>query len=151
MQFTKSERHNAIKDVIFRKKIASQEDLRIALADHGIEISQATLSRDLQELGVVKSHGTRPVHYVINAERTGGGEQKDSSILSIEVSGNLAIVKTLPGHASMYAGLIDRKNFEEIAGTLAGDDTIFVALRKNVSEIEAYQTLGKILPIQDKD
>lgn len=145
MQITKQERLLAIKEVIANKRISSQEDLKLALAENGIEISQATLSRDLQEIGVIKGHGGSS-YYALPTTHYGVKEE-DFNIHSFEISGNIAILKTMPGHANMFASLIDRKELPEFAGTVAGDDTILIVLRKNVTEIEAYQSLSSILTI----
>lgn len=145
MQISKSERQEAIRLAIQKNRISSQEDLKASLSESGIAISQATLSRDLQEMGVVKSHGGSVSYYVI-PERRYGAERSDSGILGIEVSGNMAVVRTLPGHASMFASLIDRRQLAEIAGTIAGDDTIFVVLRAGVSADAALKAIAGAIP-----
>lgn len=145
MQNSKQTRINAIKRVIASNNICSQEELKQALADNSIRISQATLSRDLQEIGVIKGHGGES-HYSLPTIGY-GVKGDDFKILSFEFSGNIAILKTLPGHASMFASLLDKKELPEIAGTIAGDDTIFLVLRKNISEIDAYRAISSVLPI----
>lgn len=145
MQYSKHERQEAIKRTILNGKIHSQEDLKKALVEQGISISQATLSRDLQEMGVVKSHGTSVSYYSIQEGRY-GAINSNSSVIGLEVSGNMAVVRTLPGHASMLASLIDRKELKEIAGTIAGDDTIFMVLRQEVTPDQVYRSLSSIFP-----
>lgn len=145
MPFSKSERQKAIKIAIQSDRISSQEDLKAALAKNGISISQATLSRDLQEMGVVKSHGGSISYYIIPEGRF-SSENSDSGVTGIEVSGNMAVVRTLPGHASMFASIIDRQQLTEIAGTIAGDDTIFIVLRAGVSPDKAVRTIREAIP-----
>ncbi len=145
MQQGKSERQNAIRDVILQKKIGSQEDLKNALAENGFAISQATLSRDLKEMGVVKSHGHSESYYTIQEGRY-GSSNSGSGVLGLEISGNIAVVKTLPGHASMLALLVDRKQLPEVAGTIAGDDTIFIVLRANATAERTRKALASVLP-----
>lgn len=145
MPFSKSERQEAIKLAIQSKKIGSQEDLKTALSESGILISQATLSRDLQEMGVVKSHSGSMSYYIIPEGRY-SAEGADSGILGIEICNNIAVVRTLPGHASMFAAIIDRKQLSEIAGTIAGDDTIFLVLRNGVSSDACKKAIISALP-----
>lgn len=148
MPYSKTERHDAIRKVITRQKVSSQEELKHALAGDGIEISQATLSRDLQEIGVIKSRGDSSSFYALPALgfNVGNGE---FSISGLEISGNVAVLKTPPGHAGMFASMIDRNELPEVAGTIAGDDTIFIVLRKNVSEKKAMKALKAILTVSE--
>jgi len=145
MSFSKSERQEAIRQAIQSKKIGSQEDLKAALSESGIAISQATLSRDLQEMGVVKSHGGSLSYYIIPEGRY-SADGADSGIIGIEICGNIAVVRTLPGHASMFASIIDRKQLPEIAGTIAGDDTIFLVLRNGVTADSCRREIISALP-----
>lgn len=145
MPISKSERQKAIRVAIQNDRISSQEDLKGALARNGISISQATLSRDLQEMGVVKNHGGSLSYYVIPEGRF-SSESSDSGVTGIEVSGNMAVVRTLPGHASMIASIIDRRQLEEVAGTIAGDDTIFLVLRAGVSPDLAVKAICETIP-----
>lgn len=146
MQNTKQDRHLAIKEVITRDRITSQDDLKRALAEIGIEISQATLSRDLQEIGVVKGHAGSSRYTLPGAGY--GTNVAGYSIVNLEVSGNMAVLKTLPGHASMYASLIDSKGLPEVVGTIAGDDTIFLVLRNGVSETDLLRSVSSILTVK---
>ena len=148
MLYSKTDRHDAIKNVISKRKISSQEELKQALAAEGIEISQATLSRDLQEIGVIKSRGGSSSFYALP---TLGFSMNNGELCvsGLEISGNMAVLKTPPGHASMFASIIDRKELPEVAGTIAGDDTIFLVLRKNVSERQAYKSISAVLSVKE--
>ena len=148
MLYSKTDRHDAIRNVISKRKISSQEELKQALAAEGIEISQATLSRDLQEIGVIKSRGGSSSFYALP---TLGFSMNNGELCvsGLEISGNMAVLKTPPGHASMFASIIDRKELPEVAGTIAGDDTIFLVLRKNVSERQAYKSISAVLSVKE--
>ena len=117
---TKSHRHGAILDVVNRGAAHTQQDIAEALARKGVRATQATISRDIQELGLIRS---------------GGGYRSSASlvrelVLSIELVENLAVVKTPPGTANLVARRIDESALPGIAGTVAGDDTILVVLRQ---------------------
>ena len=148
MLYSKTDRHDAIRNVISKRKISSQEELKQALAAEGIEISQATLSRDLQEIGVIKSRGGSSSFYAVPT-RGFSMNNGELCVSGLEISGNMAVLKTPPGHASMFAAIIDRKELPEVAGTIAGDDTIFLVLRKNVSERQAYKSISAVLSVKE--
>ena len=129
----KSWRQSQILDVVDHDAVASQEALRARLRDRGINATQATISRDLKELGLVKRAGdgayTRP-----GAERTGGiSDQLKRSVTSqmrgLERVDALLVVRTDRGQAQGLAEWIDRAQFQEVAGTLGGDDTILLVCR----------------------
>ena len=130
----KAWRQSQILDVIDREAISSQEGLRQKLKDRGIDATQATLSRDLKELGLVKRAGdgayTRP-----GKERPGQaiGDQLRKTVPTLvrglERVDLLIVVRTDPGQAQALAILFDRAQFPEIAGTVAGDDTILLVCR----------------------
>jgi transcriptional regulator of arginine metabolism len=130
----KAWRQSQILEVVDRGAISSQEGLRQKLKDRGIDATQATLSRDLKELGLVKRAGdgayTRP-----GQERAGQaiGEQLRKAVSSLvrtlERIESLIVVRTDRGHAQGLAEWIDRAQLTEIAGTIAGDDTILLVCR----------------------
>ena len=128
----KSWRQSQILDVIDHDAIASQEALRERLKDRGITATQATISRDLRELGLVKRAGdgayVRP-----GVDRAGGGDQLKRAVKSLvrglERVDVLLVVRTDRGQAQGLAEWIDRAQFKEVAGTLGGDDTILLICR----------------------
>jgi transcriptional regulator of arginine metabolism len=130
----KSWRQSQILDVIDKTPIASQEMLRVELKNRGIEATQATLSRDLKELGLVKRAGDG-AYTRAGAERTSAvfGEQLRKTVATLvrgfERIDTLLVVRTDPGQANGLAVLIDRSQLAEVAGTLAGDDTILIVCR----------------------
>lgn len=124
-----------------RQPVPSQERLVELLADGGIRVTQATLSRDLAELGVVKG----PAGYMLAGDApqsADGGLERALRAMLVggAVGGSLAVLHTGPGRASALALEIDRAGLKPVLGTVAGDDTIFVAAR---SAKEAMQLVGR--------
>jgi transcriptional regulator of arginine metabolism len=111
---TKERRHQAILDLISSRAIHTQQELAAALGT-----TQATVSRDIQELGLVRT----PAGY-----RSGNGAFREH-VLSLEVVGFLAVVRTPPGAAAMVARGLDEAALPGVVGTIAGDDTVFVAVQ----------------------
>jgi transcriptional regulator of arginine metabolism len=119
----KRERQKRILNLIRAKRIGTQEELRHQLERAGVAATQSSVSRDLEELGVVKHHGWYALPHA-NGDAARG-------LLSLEVAGDVLVVaKTLPGRASAVAVEIDDAALPEIVGTLAGEDTIFIAVRE---------------------
>ena len=118
----KDSRQKKILSLIRAKPIGTQEELKSLLERAGVPATQSSVSRDLEELGVVKHHG----HYTV--PRANGAAAR--GLLSLDLAGdNLVIARTEPGLASAVAVEIDGAAIPEIVGTLAGEDTIFVAVR----------------------
>ena len=124
----RNDRHEAIRRLIAGKRIESQEELRTLLENEGFDVTQATLSRDLKYLQVDRVSAGREGYYYALRE-----QEIESDLIrgwiSIDFSGNLGVIKTLPGHADSVAIAIDTFEFESVLGTVAGDDTIIVVLR----------------------
>jgi transcriptional regulator of arginine metabolism len=123
-------RHQKILDLIMAAPVRSQHELQDLLAAEGMDVTQATLSRDLRELNVVKG----PQGYVApgSAPATPPDEAVlrqtlHRELLSIATGGTLIVLKTRPGHANALAVDLDRYRLEGVIGTVAGDDTIFLA------------------------
>jgi len=118
----KRDRQQKILSLIQAKPVGTQEDLRALLESAGVPATQSSVSRDLEELGVVKHHG----HYTL--PRTNGAAVR--GLLSLDQAGDsLVIARTIPGLASAVAVEIDAAAIAEIVGTIAGEDTIFIAVR----------------------
>lgn len=127
-------RQSQILDVIDHEAVASQEELRQKLAARGIEATQATISRDLKDLGLVKRAGDgayeRP-----GVERSSPASEDQlrrsiaALVRGLERVDAMVILRTDPGQAQSVAVLIDRVKLDEIAGTIAGDDTILIVCR----------------------
>lgn len=129
----KRERHAAILDVIRSHRVTSQEELRELLQDVGIDVTQATVSRDIRELRLVKVPGAEgPAHYTLPEEWESTPPLETllpTLFASAEGSGNLLVVKTMTGGAQAVALAIDWEEWPEVLGTLAGDDTILIICR----------------------
>jgi transcriptional regulator of arginine metabolism len=118
----KNQRQRKLLSLIQAKPFATQAELRDSLEKAGVPATQSSLSRDLEELGIVKHRG----HYTV--PKSNGAAAR--GLLSLDLAGeNLVIARTEPGRASSVAVEIDGAALEEIVGTLAGEDTIFVAVR----------------------
>jgi len=125
----KRERQQKILGLIQARPIGTQEDLRALLESAGVPATQSSVSRDLEELGVVKHHG----HYTL--PRTNGAAAR--GLLSLDHAGDsLVIARTIPGLASAVAVEIDGAAVPEIVGTIAGEDTIFIAVRDHRAVIK---------------
>jgi transcriptional regulator of arginine metabolism len=140
-------RRTQILELLRREPIATQGVLRRKLAKRGIHVTQATVSRDIEELGVVK---TREGYRLPEAVETVSLSQPTLSVLLKEfmvearTAANLVIVKTHPGTAHTVAAALDAAAWPEIAGTVAGDDTIMVATPGSVA---AARVAKKILAL----
>lgn len=121
-------RQNRIKKILNDRMISSQEQLVKLLRNDGIKVTQATLSRDFAELGVVRTFSELGIRYVLNAEESGRQISKliGFEIISVEYNESLVVIRTLAGRAQGVAHYIDRLNREDILGTIAGDDTVLV-------------------------
>ncbi|HEX2681587.1 MAG TPA: arginine repressor [Candidatus Dormibacteraeota bacterium] len=119
MTATKAERHSAILELVNRGSVHTQHEIASALARRGMHATQATISRDISELGLVRSG---------SGYRSSAGLVREL-VLSVEVVEQMAVVKTPPGTANMVARRIDEAGLPGIAGTVAGDDTIIAVLR----------------------
>ena len=116
-------------------KISSQGDLVRELKKAGYSVTQTTASRDLEEIGAVRSRGADgEALYSINESDDGSLARSmplpADLILSVESSGNLAVVRTPPGGAQLLASSLDHSGIKSIIGTIAGDDTVLVVSRK---------------------
>jgi transcriptional regulator of arginine metabolism len=126
----RTRRRSLIASVLADGTVASQEKLAGLLADRGVRTTQTTLSRDLREMGVVKG----PEGYVLPPSKTTPetremGRTLRAYVTGIRVGGTLVVLTTGPGHAQIVALEIDRASLEGALGTVAGDDTIFVAAK----------------------
>src|ERR1041384_4872900 len=133
----KRERQKRILNLIRAKRIGTQEELRAHLEHTGVPATQSSVSRDLEELGVIKHHGFYAMPHA-NGDAARG-------LLSLDVAGEVLIVaKCLPGRASSVAVEIDDAAVPEIVGTLAGEDTIFIATRDLKSQRAAIKSIWQL-------
>jgi transcriptional regulator of arginine metabolism len=129
-------RQRAIRDLLEQRAIRTQQELAAALRERGFRTTQATISRDVAELGLVKvvrdgAHVYGLPQRLVDAETS--GEERLRSLLrdlpvEVREAGLLIVVRTLPGSAHAIAAALDRARWPEVAGSIAGDDTVFVAV-----------------------
>ena len=139
---TRSARQARIRELIEAQPVTSQTQLAALLAGSGIEVTQATLSRDLEELGAVKLRGSdgAPASYVLPPENAPLRPAQAAParltrllgdlLTSAEGSANLAVVRTPPGAAQFLASAMDKVGLPDVLGTIAGDDTLLVVSRR---------------------
>lgn len=127
---SKLSRHQTILDLLNQGPIASQEELQKLLGRRGVEAGQATLSRDIRELGLVKSAGgySLPGREVAAQETDlpSVGRLVREFVTSVRAAENLLVTKTSTGSAQPVAAALDEENWPEAIGTIAGDDTILI-------------------------
>jgi transcriptional regulator of arginine metabolism len=142
----KSSRHEKILEIINRQPIETQDELLAALSREGCKVTQATISRDIKDLRLVKTLGSDGRYrYTASQDNTVDIRSSFShllitSVLSIDRAQNIVVVKTLGGMANALCAALDSMGNHAIVGTLAGDDTIFIACRENddASQLMAY-------------
>ncbi len=144
----KFDRHRIIREIITKNKISRQEDLLLLLLNRGFDLTQATLSRDLRDLKVGKIYDTHlgSIYFIPNEE----SDQPLRGAISLQFSKNLAILKTEGGFANSVAVRLDNANIEEVIGTLAGNDTILIVFREDVSKENYLLALSKHFPDIDQ-
>lgn len=132
---TKGQRHIKIREIITKKEIETQDELVDALKRAGFNVTQATVSRDIKELHLVKVPlPDGRYKYSLPADNRFNPLQKlkrtlSDSFVNIDYANNLVVLSTLPGNANAVAALIDNLDWEEIIGTISGDDTILIVCR----------------------
>lgn len=145
MQNNTKVRQQAILDIIQARPVFNQEELAGRLKEAGIAATQATLSRDLRALKITKVPGEGYVSSA-HSRRTALVTDFSSGILRIQFSGQLGIIKTLPGLANAVASLIDHQPDLPVIGTIAGDDTILLVLRAGSSPEASLEALTPLFP-----
>ncbi len=153
---TRAGRQARIIALLSAREVHSQSELAVLLADEGIDVTQATLSRDLEELGAVKLRGADGGvgTYVVPEDGSpvrgvSGGTERLSRLLgellvSTDASGNLAVLRTPPGAAQYLASAIDRAALPYVVGTIAGDDTVMVVAREPLTGAELAATFENL-------
>ncbi len=146
-------RLKTIKKVIQENRIKSQDELLNFLQSEGFEVTQATLSRDLKFMKVGKiSDGDKGYIYTVpisDSDKEGFQLYTNDFIrgfVSIESSGNIIVIKTYGGHGDSVANALDAMNFDEIIGTVAGDNCIFACLKEGVTGSSFIKKLKEKIP-----
>lgn len=134
----KERRQQKILSLIRAKRIGTQQELTAQLERAGVAVTQSSVSRDLVELGVVKQHG----YYTLPQGRGGAAAH---GLLALDLAGDcLVVAKCEPGLASAVAVEIDRAHIEEVVGTLAGEDTVFVAVHGSKARRAALKKIWEL-------
>lgn len=146
----KAKRQQQLLEIVTKIEVNTQEELIKLLEAQGMKVTQATVSRDIKELGLIKTSGkVKKYRYARVHDR-----QHDSvkllslfktAVISIESAQNLLVVKTLTGNGGAVAATIDAQGIEEIVGTLAGDDTVLVVAKDNESALKISEDLHALL------
>ena len=149
----KSARQTMILELIDQYDIDTQDELASMLKARGLKVTQATVSRDIKELRLIKVLSDDGVYKYATVDKA-EADLKDRfinifahSVLSMSATGNLVVIKTIPGTASAAAEAIDSMRMEEVVGTIAGDNSIFIAVKDTVDTgglIRRFQAMLKI-------
>ena len=131
----KSGRHARILDIIAEKPIETQDELLTILKSEGYKATQATISRDIKDLRLVKTLGSDGKYRYVTAEinttnlQSGFSSLFGTAVVSIDRAENIVVIKTLSGMAQAICASLDSINYNSVVGTIAGDDTIFIVCR----------------------
>ncbi len=141
----KTSRHGKILEIIRENSVRTQKELADFLEQSGVKVTQATLSRDIKDLKLIKVHNdSGEMVYAVGGEEPRyhtGGTIFSESVLSVDCAMNIVVVKTLSGMAQGVGSLLDRMNIPEILGSIAGDDTIMIVTR---TEEEAKKVASEL-------
>ncbi len=144
----KRERQALILELVQAEPVSSQEELRRLLVARGWEVTQATLSRDLRDLGLARVSTGDGVRYVVPEALTDDSPALDTTLAqfmgSIDGVGELIVLRTLPGGAQPVAEAIDAEGWPEVLGTIGGENTILVVCRSSDARVEVMRRLRQI-------
>lgn len=147
----KKRRHKLILDLIEQYDVGTQEELLALLRDKGYDVTQATVSRDVKELRLLKTLGANGVYkYTVeNAKNNGYSGMFDalfqSAMTKVDYAGNICVIKCSPGLAGAACATIDAMNVHDIVGTIAGDDTIFMLCRTSEEAQGVAEALNRMI------
>ena len=136
-------RRNTIRELVAANEVASQSELVALLATAGIEATQATVSRDLEELGITKYRGADGRSAYALPDSNGVAQMLRQFARSIDASGNLAVVRTPPGAAAAVGSAIDAADLPGVLATVQGDDTLLVVAREGLTGQQIADDLRK--------
>ncbi len=148
----KLDRQSVIMDIINERDIETQNQLMEALAERGLKSTQATLSRDIREMRLVKELGPKGNYRYVAAAKQDNSDLDirlkkifRESVVSYDVAQNILVIKTLPGLASAACSALDGMSIDGLVGTLAGDDTAFLAMKDTNSAITLYKEIEQLI------
>ena len=147
----KSSRHMAILKIIKENDVETQYDLARLLQENGYNVTQATVSRDIKLLNLIKVSENGRQKYVVYANEENGNNGKYNTILkegfvSMDMAQNILVIKTAPGMAMAVCAAIDALDWNEIVGSIAGDDTIMLVIREGCTRAGVKNALSLIIP-----
>ena len=144
----KKKRHELIINFVKENNVSTQEEIITMLSENGFKVTQATISRDIKELKLVKEHfGKNDTRYALSEKSVDNDNFRTiftNSALSVEAAMNIIVVKCYSGTANAACIALDSMNLPGIVGTIAGDDTIFVACK---DAEHAFDIIGSISPM----
>lgn len=148
----KTRRQMKIQELIHKEVIRTQEELAERLREDGFDVTQATVSRDIKELGLIKvpSHGEE-YRYAMSAESHPANQLERlkrllrETVVSVNDSENLVLIRTIPGHAHALASIIDGSEWEDVIGTVAGDDTILLVVKPKEATVEILGRINSLM------
>ena len=138
----KKKRHEKILELILKYAVMTQEDLLFLLEEAGFDTTQATVSRDIKELNLIKT--TKGYVYSEKNSKKKFDVIFTSAVISVDYAMNDVVIKCYSGMANAACAALDMMNFPEIIGTLAGDDTIFIVTKTNEAAASLYNKLLEI-------
>ncbi|MBP5242165.1 MAG: arginine repressor [Clostridia bacterium] len=148
----REERQAKILEIIAEKEIETQEELCDALNESNFLVTQATISRDIKQLGLIKVGGEKKKYRYSFMRETDGvalsGKMRHlfkESIVDIQAACNLVVIKTVSGNGANAGSVLDKLSFSEVIGTVAGDDTVFAACHSNEDALKIVDKLNDLL------
>lgn len=147
----KAKRHAMIQKIITAQNVETQEELASLLREQGYSVTQATVSRDIKELRLIKVLTPEGRYKYATVEKAEADLQErfirmfSNCVLSVTAAGSLIVVKTITGSASAAAEAIDSLKWPDILGTIAGDNTIFIAVREGKSVMDLVKRFQKMM------
>ena len=146
----KSNRQNVILEIISTEEIETQNQLMHALEERGIRTTQATLSRDIRDMHLTKEASPNGGYRYVSVRRDAGDHALrlrkifKESVVSFDIAQNLFVIRTLPGLASAACSAMDAIEVDGLVGTLAGDDTAFLAMRDHAAAQALYEEIQNL-------
>ena len=148
----KAKRHAKILELIGSKHINTQEELQAELSKNGFQVTQATVSRDIKELRLVKELTRRGGYrYTVNEQRTGSAADMrlrnifKEGVISVEYAQNIVVIRSMPGTANAVLAALDSMEIPKMLGSLAGDDTGILIMRDTVAAEEFSREVHRLL------
>lgn len=147
----KSRRHAKILEIIGEYPIETQDELLTRLKADGYKATQATISRDIKDLRLVKTLGSDGKYRYVSASKNSTDIRSNfstlfsSSVVSIAFAQNIVVIKTLAGMAQAVCAALDSIDYKAVVGTIAGDDTIFIACRSSELAVSLTEELKKLI------